>query len=99
MEEAINFLNVSKDKLVRVIFRDMDFVDPQDIKMIKSNYKNVITISVEPKRISEQVVLTKKDLSTKEIFENFVEAKTGEKPEEELTQLFLQLMGEIVYEA
>ena len=77
----------------------MDFVDPQDIKMIKSNYKNVITISVEPKRISEQVVLTKKDLSTKEIFENFVEAKTGEKPEEELTQLFLQLMGEIVYEA
>ena len=99
MEEAINFLNVSKDKLVRVIFRDMDFVDPQDIKMIKSNYKNVVTISVEPKRISEQVVLTKKDLSTKEIFENFVEAKTGEKPEEELTQLFLQLMGEIVYEA
>ena len=95
MEEAINFLENNKDKLIRIIFRDMDFVDPQDIKTIKNNYSNVITVSVEPKRIQEQVVLSKKNLSTKEIFENFVEYKTGEKPEEQLTQLFLELMGEI----
>ena len=95
MEEAINFLENNKDKLIRIIFREMDFVDPQDIKTIKNNYSNVITVSVEPKRIQEQVVLSKKNLSTKEIFENFVEYKTGEKPEEQLTQLFLELMGEI----
>lgn len=99
MEEAINFLKVNTDKIIRLIFENMDFVNPQDIKKIKSEFKNVITISVEPRRINEQVVVTKKDLSTKEIFEKFVENRTGEKPEEELTKLFLQLMGEVVYEA
>lgn len=99
MEEAINFLKVNTDKIVRLIFENMDFVNPQDIKQIKNQFSNVITISVEPKRINDQVVVTKKDLSTKEIFEKFVENKTGEKPEDELTKLFLELMGEVVYEA
>ena len=97
--EAINFLNVNRTKLVRLIFENMDFVNPQDIKKIRTEFKNVITISVEPKKIKEQVVITKKDLTTKEIFEKFVENKTGEKPEEELSNLFLELMGEVLYEA
>ncbi len=99
MEEALNFLKVNTEKLIRLIFTDMDFVNPQDIKKIKREYPNVITISVEPKKISDQVVVTKKDLSTKEIFEKFVEHKTGELPEDELTNLFLELMGEVIYEA
>lgn len=99
MEEALNFLKVNTDKIVRIIFTDMDFVNPQDIKKIKREYPNVITISVEPKKIAEQMVVTKKDLSTKEIFEKFVEHKTGSLPEDELTNLFLELMGEVVYEA
>lgn len=98
-EEAINFLKANTDKIVRLIFENMDFVNPQDIKQIRAQFKNVITISVEPKRIESQVVVTKKDLSTKEVFEKFVENRTGEKPEEELTKLFLELMGEVVYEA
>ena len=97
--EAINFLNANKNKLVRLIFENMDFVNPQDIKKIRGEFKNVITISVEPKKIKEQVVITKKDLTTKEIFEKFVENKTGEKPEDELSNLFLELMGEVLYEA
>lgn len=99
VEEAMSFLNANTNKIVRLIFEDMDFVNPQDIKDIRSKFKNVITISVEPKRISDQVVITKKDLSTKEVFEKFVENKTGAKPEDELTKLFMELMGEVVYEA
>ncbi len=97
--EAINFIKVNQDKLLKIIFENMDFVNPQDIKEIRNNYPNVITISVEPKKIQEQIIVTKKDLSTKEIFEKFVENKTGQKPEKELTELFLELMGEVVYEA
>lgn len=99
VEEALNFLKANTEKIVRLIFEDMDFVNPQDIKKIRSEFKNVITISVEPKKIKEQVVITKKDLTTKEIFEKFVENKTGDKPEDELTNLFLELMGEVLYEA
>lgn len=97
--EAINFIKVNQDKLLKIIFENMDFVNPQDIKEIRNNFPNVITISVEPKKIQEQIIVTKKDLSTKEIFEKFVENKTGQKPEKELTELFLELMGEVVYEA
>lgn len=99
LTEALNFLKVNTDKIVRLIFEDMDFVNPQDIKDIKSKYPFVITISVEPKRIAKQTIVTKKDLTTKEIFEKFVENKTGKKPERELTELFLELMGEVIYEA
>ena len=77
----------------------MDFVNPQDIKKIRSENPNVVTISIEPKKIKEQMVVSKKDLTTKEIFEKFVENKTGAKPEDELTKLFLELMGEVIYEA
>lgn len=99
MAEATSFLSVNKDKLVKLIFEDMDFVNPQDIKKIRSENPNVVTISIEPKKIKEQMVVSKKDLTTKEIFEKFVENKTGAKPEDELTKLFLELMGEVIYEA
>lgn len=99
VEEALAFLSVNKEKLIKLVFEEAEFVSMQDIKKIKNEYKNVITISVEPKAVKEQTVFTKKNLSTKEIFEKFVEQRTGQKPEEELTKLFLEIMGEIVYEA
>ncbi len=77
----------------------MDFVDPNKIKELRQQFPNLITVAVVPKSINKSYSkITKKDLSTKEIFVKFVENKTGKKPERELTELFLELMGEITYE-
>ncbi len=98
IDEAFDFLKLNTDKLVKIVFTNMDFVNPQEIKKIKTEHPNVITISIEPKIAEQTFVATKRDLNNKEIFEKFVENKTGEMPDKELTTLFLQLMDEVLYE-
>ena len=98
-EEARNFLKVNPNILIKLNFNNMDFVDPNKIKELRQQFPNLITVAVVPKSINKSYSkITKKDLSTKEIFVKFVENKTGKKPERELTELFLELMGEITYE-
>lgn len=98
-EEAYNFLKVNPNVLVKLTFKDMDFIEPNKLRELRQKYPNLITVSVIPKTLKTSYSkVTKKDLSTKEIFVKFVESKTGKKPEKELTELFLQLMGEITYE-
>ena len=99
-EEAKNFLAVNSEKLIKLNFVDMDFVDPNKIKSLRREFKNLVTVCVIPKTSDVTYSnITKKDLSTKEIFERFIELKTGNTPDKELTALFLELMGEVTYEA
>ena len=99
IEEATEYLKVNPDVLIKLVFVNMDYVNPADIKELRKNFPNLITVSVMPKLGDKSFSeVTKKDLSTKEIFEKFIEYKTGEKPDKKLTELFLELMGEITYE-
>ena len=99
-DEAKQFLKVNLEKLVKLNFVDMDYVDPEKIRELRKEFPNLITVSVLPKIFKKSFKeISKKDLSTKEIFEKFIESKTGNKPDRELTSLFLELMGEITYEA
>lgn len=100
LEEARNFLKVNPSVLIKLVFKDVDFIDPNKLRELRKEFSNLITVSVMPKMSSKNYdKITKRDLSTKEIFVKFMERKTGEKPDRELTELFLELMGEVTYEA
>ena len=45
------------------------------------------------------MVESKKDLSNSELFDKFVKDMTGQDAKPEVKELFLQLMGEVLYEA
>ena len=77
-----------------------DIITFNDIKAIKKEHPNLVTLSVISKdAIREDSIVSKKDLTSSEIFENFVMAKTGKTPDQKLKELFLELISEDIYEA
>ena len=77
-----------------------DVITFNDIKAIKKEHPNLVTLSVISKdAIREDSIVSKKDLTSSEIFENFVMAKTGKNPDQKLKELFLELISEDIYEA
>ena len=87
------------DKLLRITIDNADKISISEIKRIKSTYKNLVTLSLISKEAKEkQNNIAKQNLTTTEIFERFVESKTGKLPDSDLKELFLELMGEDVYE-
>lgn len=88
------------EKLLRITIDNADKISISDIKKIKNTYKNLVTLSLISKEAKEkQNNLAKQNLTTSEIFDSFVKDKTGKLPSDELTELFLELMGEDLYEA
>ena len=88
------------EKLLRITIDNADKISISEIKKIKSTYKNLVTLSLISKEAKEkQNNLAKQNLTTSEIFDSFVLDKTGKLPSDELTELFLELMGEELYEA
>ena len=59
----------------------------------------MITESVTNEAKAYTNIVSKKDLTSAEIFEHFVKSKTGKEPEQEVKELFLNLMAEGLYEA
>lgn len=77
-----------------------DIITFNDIKAIKKEHPNLVTLSVISKEaIREESIVSKKDLTSSEIFENFVMARTGKTPDQGLKELFLELISEDIYEA
>ena len=71
----------------------------EDIKHLRSTYPNLVTLSVLTKEaIQTTNVVSKKDLTNSEIFDNFVLRKKGTEPNPDVKELFLELMSEDLYE-
>lgn len=75
-------------------------VNYEDVKELRKQCPNLVTLSVitDEMRVNQNFE-SKKDLTTGEIFDNFVKKRTGDLPSKEVKELFLELMGENVYEA
>lgn len=88
------------DNVEDVDYSRKDIITFNDIKAIKKEHPNLVTLSVISKEaIREDSIVSKKDLTSSEIFENFVMARTGKTPDQKLKELFLELISEDIYEA
>ena len=87
------------DKLLKIVVQDVERVRMEDIKHLRTNYKNLVTLSVLTKEaMATTDVVSKRDLTNSEIFDHFVMRKKGTAPKPEVKELFLELMSEDLYE-
>lgn len=87
------------DDLIKVTIENVDRVSIDEIKTLRKNHKNLITLSVITKEaLATSEVVSKKDLTNAEIFDNFVERQRGEAANADTRELFLELMSEDLYE-
>lgn len=95
-----SFCKEHKDDYVKAVITSDHSYDYNDLKELRKNNPNLVTLSIITDEIRElKNVESKKDLTNSEIFDKFVMAKKGEKPKPEVKELFLKLMGESLYEA
>lgn len=88
------------DDYIKAIISGDKAYDYNDLKELRKNNPNLVTLSVITDEIRQlKNVESKKDLTNSEIFDKFVLAKKGEAPKPEVKELFLKLMGESLYEA
>lgn len=100
LEEIEKFCDVCKDDYVKVVLKQKGSIGFEKLKELRTKHPNIITFSVlNEELMAEQNIESKKDLTTSEIFEKFVVATTGKEAKPEVKELFLELMGEDVYEA
>lgn len=110
--EAHKVLNNNPEKLVKVIIENVDnteedvdnseytpYITMSDVKNLRKQHPNLVTLSVitnEAKAYTN--IVSKKDLTSAEIFDHFVKSKTGRDAEPEVKELFLNLIAEGLYE-
>ena len=113
VSQAHKVLNANPEDLVKVIIENVDAIDsdidnseytpyvtPTDLKNLRKQHPNLVTLSVITNEAKAQSDITsKKDLTNAEIFDNFVKSKLGSSPDEDVKELFLSLMSEGLYEA
>lgn len=111
--EAHKVLSENPDDLVKIIIENVDNIDKEidnseytpyitttDLKNLRKQHPNLVTLSVitnQAKAVSN--IVSKKDLTNGEIFDNFVKYKLGADPDPDVKELFLSLMSEGLYEA
>lgn len=95
-----DFCKSHENDYVKAVLSQWPNITYDDIKEMRKVCPNLVTLSVlnDSMKLSEDFE-SKKDLTTAEIFDNFVKKRTGELPQKEVKELFLELMGENVYEA
>ena len=89
------------DSWIKVEIENIDRITLDEIKEIRSKYKNLVTLSIITKeaRETKKEFVSKKDLTNAEIFENFALMQTGKPADPDVKELFLSLMSEELYEA
>jgi len=111
--QARKVLKEHKNDLVKVIIQDVDKVDEDvdnteytpyittnDLKKLRKDHPNLVTLSVITNQARQTSnIVSKKDLTNSEIFDNFVKHKLGGEPDKDVKELFLSLMSEGLYEA
>ena len=96
VEEAGNALRNVGDKVyVELVCHQSAPIASIEIKKLKREFPFVMNIRLvkenQENKFLEKFV-SKKDFSSREIFENFYKSKRGEKPSSELVELFLELL-------
>ena len=88
------------DSWVKVEVEGVDGITIDEIKELRSKYKNLVTLAIITKeaRNSKKDYVSKKDLTNAEIFDNFALRQTGEPADPDVKELFLSLMSEELYE-
>ena len=111
--QAHKVLKDNPDDLVKVIIQDVDKVDEEvdnseytpyittsDLKKLRKDHPNLVTLSVITNQARQNSnIISKKDLTNSEIFDNFIKHKLGTEPDSDVKELFLSLMSEGLYEA
>lgn len=111
--EAHKVLNEHPDDLIKIIIENVDNTDEEvdnskytpyittsDLKRLRKEHPNLVTLSVITNQARESTnIISKKDLTNAEIFDNFVKHRLGKEPDDEVKELFLSLMSEDLYEA
>lgn len=111
--QARKVLKEYKNDLVKVIIQDVDKVDEEvdnteytpyittnDLKKLRKDHPNLVTLSVITNQARQTSnIVSKKDLTNSEIFDNFIKHKLGTEPDNDVKELFLSLMSEGLYEA
>lgn len=100
LEEIEKFCDVAKDDYIKATLKQNGSITFEQLKELRARHPNLITFSV----LNEELLLgenieSKKDLTTSEIFDKFALAVTGKEAKPEVKELFLELMGEDLYEA
>ena len=99
LEEIHNFCQVVPDDYVKAIYTSNNQVDFEMLKELRKKNPNLITLSVvNQEYLNERPMESKKDLSNSELFDKFMIDKTGKPSSPEVKELFLELMGETLYE-
>jgi exonuclease SbcD len=112
--QAHKVLSDNPDCLAKVIIENVDnteeevdnseytpFITNADLKRLRKEHPNLVTLSVitNQAKQSSNNVISKKDLTNSEIFDNFIKHKLGTTPDPDVKELFLSLMSEGLYEA
>ena len=99
LDEIDKFCQVVKDDYVKAIYTNSQQVNFETLKELRKRNPNLITLSVvNHEYLNERPMESKKDLTNSELFEKFVMDKTGKPANPEVKELFLELMGETLYE-
>ena len=100
LKEIEEFCLAHTNDYIKGVITSSVGVGYDEIKELRKKCPNLVTLSVLSNEMKfSQSFESKKDLTTGEIFDNFVKKRTGQLPDKEVKELFLELMGENVYEA
>ena len=90
----------NSDSWVKVEVEGVDGITIDEIKEIRSKYKNLVSLAIISKeaRNTKKDIVSKKDLTNAEIFDNFAIRQTGQPADPDVKELFLSLMSEELYE-
>ena len=100
LDEIDKFCSVTKDDYVKAIYTSDTKINFETLKDLRKRNPNLITLSVvNNEYLNERPMESKKDLSNSELFDKFMLDKTGKPANPDVKELFLELMGETLYEA
>jgi len=99
LEEIEKFCQVVPNDYVKAVYTSNNQVNFETLKELRKRNPNLITLSVvNHEYLNERPMESKKDLTNSELFDKFMLDKTGKPANPEVKELFLELMGETLYE-
>lgn len=97
VEEAENVLKHLRDFLLKIEIRNVDYVDIEDVRRLRREYKNLVTLSIITKEGQKDYdIESKKDYTFGQVWDAFVAKKEIEK-DDKVKELFLELMHEDIF--
>ena len=98
--QAELFCKDNPDDLIKAEVVKVDRISIDEIKRVRETYPNLVTLSIITKEaLTNHEVASKKDIPIDELFDNFCIRKTGKPADEDVKELFLELMSEEENEA